>query len=124
MIALWRPTDGFSEYEWFALVDDGEVVAGEFVPSPGVDLEDERVLLDRYTGPGVIASRVGDQGVLEGARRTSGAGGDEAPRTVSSEPYECTVCGTTVRCESGDGETRRWMACADCGKNRFFELTG
>lgn len=122
MIALWSPSDGFSEYAWFALINNGEVVAGEYVPPPGVDLHDEQHLLDRYTGPGVIASKVDDPATLEGTERANRVKGEVVPEIGSSETYQCTVCGGTIRCEHDDAEKRRWMPCSGCGKKRFFEL--
>lgn len=99
-IILYSPTDGYAQYDQFAVIEDGAVIDGEFVPPPTIDLSDEEALLARYNGPGVVAAR--------------------PESDASTATYECSMCGARVNADSEDDE-RRWMPCPECETDRFFD---
>jgi hypothetical protein len=108
-IALWHPVDGFEQYERYALIEDGAVVEGEYYPPPEVDLTDEDALLARYTGPGLVASRLDESG------GTAAAGGTRGSN------FECSICGFRKKVEAAAGDDQHWMPCPECEKDRFFD---
>lgn len=121
-IALWCPTNGFSEYKWFALIDDGEVVRGDYVPPRNVDLSDEEALLHRYNGPGVIASKFDglDDEELQQAERVSGVAPLHPSGTAARPRYRCFVCGSPPGRSQPAGAERRWIECPACQTHRVF----
>lgn len=123
-IVLWSPSGGYSEYKWYALIRDGEVVRGAYDPPPEVDLEDEEALLARYNGPGTIASRFDDLNVDALQQAESALDEPRLAELKDDRPrYRCTVCGGAPREAQSDGSEQRWMECPNCEKDRFFEPT-
>jgi hypothetical protein len=122
-IALWRPTDGLAKFKMFALIDDGEVVKGEFHPPRDADLSDEEPLLHRFNGPGAVASQfesLEDEALKRAETAPELEGVDELGGTTK-QGFRCTMCGSAPENPQTNGDERRWMPCPECEKDRFFE---
>lgn len=107
-----------------AVIADGEVIEGEFDPSPRVDLADEAALWKRYANQAMYATWVAkaDLGTYIGESNQSDDSEEESSGREDKTIYQCTVCDLRYT-GSGDGPKRgRWMYCVECEKDRLWKV--